>query len=70
MIFSAGKLDKEKGEGTRAGFILPAAPGTEPFFVGVPIYEPYGKISGRAYSGKLSLRYPPPYLKDFKKLPI
>jgi len=26
-VLSAGKFGKEKGEGTRAGFFLPAAPG-------------------------------------------
>jgi hypothetical protein len=55
---SAGKVGQEKGEGSRSGFLLHATTGIAPpgqapeVLIGVPICEPYGKISRGAYSGK------------------
>jgi hypothetical protein len=59
-VLPAGKVGRTRAMELRAGFFLPAAPGAAlpgpapEVLIKVPIYEPYGKISRGAYSGKSS----------------
>jgi hypothetical protein len=56
-VLPAGEVGEGKNDGARADFWIPsvlacALPGPSTTVARVPISEPYGKISEKAYSGK------------------
>jgi hypothetical protein len=52
-VLSAGKSGQEKGEGTRASFILPVVPGLEPPCEGFI----YAKHMGKLAEGRIVVSY-------------